>query len=121
VAVKDFRKLQVWQKAHLLTLAVYKATADFPTEERYGLTSQLRRSAASIPANIAEGCGRTGPADFRRFLDVAMGSACELEYHWFLAHELGLLKAKEYESLADKTVAVKRMLAALIRALRADR
>jgi len=75
--MKDFRKLTVWQKAHELTLAVYKATRGFPKEELYGLTSQVRRSSVSVPSNIAEGCGRSGDAELARFLDISMGSASE--------------------------------------------
>jgi len=81
VPVKDFHELRVWQKAHQLTLAVCRATAGFPREERYGRTSQLRRCSCSIPANLAEGCGRNGDAEFARFCSIAMGSARELEYH----------------------------------------
>ena len=84
-AVKDFRELKVWQKAHQLTLTVYQLTAAFPREELYGLTSQLRRSCSSIPANLAEGCGRNGDAEFARFCSIAMGSASEVEYHLLLA------------------------------------
>ena len=73
--MKDFRELQVWQKAHELTLAVYRATASFPREELYGLTAQLRRSSSSIAANLAEGCGRNGDAELARFCSMAMGSA----------------------------------------------
>lgn len=78
-AVKDFRELKVWQKAPELTLAVYQLTATFPREELYGLTTQLRRSSSSISANLAEGCGRNGDAEFARFCSIAMGSASELE------------------------------------------
>jgi len=78
--VKSFRELQVWRKAHELVVDVCEATRSFPREELYGLTSQLRRSAVSIPSTIAEGCGRNTDADFARFLDIAMGSASELEY-----------------------------------------
>jgi four helix bundle protein len=117
--MRDFRRLKVWEKAHLLTLAVYRATAGFPKEERYGLTSQLRRSASSVPANIAEGCGRDTDSDFARFLQIAMGSARELEYHLLLAHDLQLLSQPDYTGLADDLIAVKRMLATLIRSIRA--
>ncbi len=79
----------VWQKAHELTVEVYKATTSFPGNEVYGLTSQMRRAGVSIPANIAEGCGRDGDAEFGRFLQIAMGSASELEYHCLLAHSWG--------------------------------
>ncbi len=89
--MKDFRHLKVWQKSHELTLAVYKATSLFPPDELYGLRSQIRRSCASIPANIAEGCGRNADGDFARFLQIAMGSASELEYHLLLVRDLNLL------------------------------
>jgi four helix bundle protein len=102
--LKGFRELKVWEKAHLLTLAVYGATAQFPKEELYGLTSQLRRSAASIPCNLAEGVGRSGNAEFARFCRIAMGSASELEYELFLAKDLGLLAGSAYESLESNTV-----------------
>jgi four helix bundle protein len=85
MTTRNFKELKVWCKAHHLTLAVYQATAGFPREEMYGLTSQLRRASSSIPANIAEGCGRSGNADFARFLSMSMGSASELEYHLLLA------------------------------------
>jgi four helix bundle protein len=116
--VKAFRELQVWDKAHQLTLAVYPVTSTFPREELYGLTSQIRRSCASIPANIAEGCGREGDNELRRFLEIAMGSASELEYHLLLARDLGLLASANYDDLNQKTTEVKRMLAAFIRKLR---
>jgi four helix bundle protein len=89
--MRDFRELKVWHKSHQLTLDIYTATRGFPREEVYGLTSQFRRSSASIPANIAEGCGRTGDAELARFMLIAMGSASELEYHLLLAHDLGFL------------------------------
>lgn len=91
--MKDFRNLKVWEKSHQLALAVYKATSTFPRHELYGLTSQIRRACASIPANIAEGCGRSGDAELARFLQIAMGSASELEYHLLLARDLGFLSA----------------------------
>ena len=86
--MQDFKKLTVWQKAHLLTVAAYKATEAFPKDELYGLTSQIRRACISIPANIAEGCGREGKVEFNRFLQIALGSATELEYHLLLAYDL---------------------------------
>lgn len=119
--MKDFRKLDVWRKAHQLTLAVYKATTTFPKEELYGLTSQIRRASVSIPANIAEGCGRGSDAELGHFLQVAMGSASELEYHLLLAHDLNFLKTSDYEQLACDVIEVKRMLASFIQRLKADR
>lgn len=117
--MKDFRALQVWQKAHELTLAVYRATAVFPRAELYGLTSQLRRSSASIPANLAEGCGRNGDAELARFCAIAMGSASELEYHLLLAKDLRLVGASQHAELAGRAVEVRRMLAGLRQTLKA--
>jgi four helix bundle protein len=97
--MKNFRDLNVWEKSHGLALQVYRATADFPAKEVYGLTSQIRRAAASIPGNIAEGCGRNGDAELARFLQIAVGSASELEYHLLLAHDLGMLNDAAYEKL----------------------
>ena len=118
--MKDFHELKVWQKAHALTLAVYQSTSDFPREERYGLTSQRRRCSASIPANLAEGCGRNGDAELARFCSIAMGSASELEYPLLLARDLKLLKPKDYQELDQRTIELKRMLTALIQKLNAD-
>ena len=117
--MKDFRDLKVWHKAHETTLAVYRATASFPNDERFGLTSQLRRAGYSIPANIAEGCGRGSEADLARFLQIAMGSACEVEYYLLLAKDLRFLPAPDCERVASLVVEVKRMLASLIRRIRA--
>jgi four helix bundle protein len=119
--MRDFREIKVWEKAHLLTLEIYKVTATFPREETYGLTSQLRRSAASIPANIAEGFGRGGNTELARFLQIAMGSACEVEYHVLLAKDLNLLSKTIYHDLNGHTVEVKRMLASLLLKVRRDR
>ena len=118
--MKDFKKQKVWQKSHRLTLDIYKATGNFPREELYGLTNQIRRSCASIPANIAEGCGRDSEADFSRFLQIAMGSATELEYHLLLSHNLGILNDFDYENLSRETIEVKQMLTSFIRKLKAE-
>ena len=82
--MKDFRDLRVWEKAHQLALDSYKATNGFPKTEMFGMTSQIRRAAVSIAANIAEGCGKRGNGEFQRFLNIATGSASELEYHFLL-------------------------------------
>jgi len=120
--MKDFRKLKVWEKAHELTLAVYKVTKNFPKDELYGLTSQIRRACVSIPANIAEGCGRGSDADLARFVQIATGSASELEYHLLLSRDLGYLdNNSNYENLTNQVIEVKRMLTAFIQKLRADR
>ncbi len=112
--MQDFRKLKVWQKGHTLTLAVYKATAAFPRDEVYGLTSQMRRSSSSVPTNIAEGCGRDTTPEMRKALRLSMGSASELEYQLMLARDLGYLSTKTYAELAEAIVEVKRMLGAFI-------
>ncbi len=119
--MRDFRGLQVWRKSHQLALAVYKATAPFPRQEMFGLTSQIRRAAASVPANIAEGCGRAGGADLARFLQMGMGSASELEYHVLLAHDLGFLADPAYVRLTKEVIEVKKMLTALIQKVSSDR
>lgn len=102
-----------------MTLAVYKAIRDFPKDELFGLTSQIRRSCVSIAANIAEGCGRNSQAELARFLEIAMGSASELEYHLLLSRDLNLLTKPEHEKLNTNVVEVKQMLTSLIRKLRA--
>ena len=112
--MQGFRNLNVWRKAHELTLEVYKVTARFPREERYALTSQIKRAASSIGANIAEGCARGSDADFTRFLFIAMGSANELENHLELARDLGFLCQTDYGDLQNRLVEVKRMLTGLI-------
>lgn len=119
--VKDFRDLLVWQKAHQLTLAVYRVTETFPRNEQYGLTTQLRRASSSIAANLAEGCGRNGDPELARFCVIAMGSASEWEYHILLARDLKLLNATDYTDLARDASEVKRMLTGLIQTLTADR
>jgi len=119
--VQDFRRLQVWRKSHDLVLAVYESTRRFPKEELYGLTSQMRRAAVSIPANVAEGCCRSGDVEFGRFLQIAMGSASESDYYLVLAPDLGLLGDADARRLASSTAEVKRMLASLLDKVRRDR
>jgi len=115
--MKDFRQLKVWEKAHRLTLAIYKVTTRFPKAEMYGLASQMRRSSASIATNIAEGCGRNSDADFCRFLVVASGSGSELEYQLLLCRDLGYLNEKEHETLLAQLTEVKKMLNGFIHKL----
>jgi len=119
--LKDFRDLRVWLKAHELTLKVYTETASFPKEELYGLTSQIRRCSASIAANIAEGCGRRGNGEFHRFLQIAAGSASELDYHLLLANDLKFLKQTQYQELYKALLELRRMLTALITKVEAER
>ena len=119
--MKDFRQLTVWQKSHELTLSIYERTTSFPREELYGLTSQIRRAASSIPANLAEGCGADGDAELARYCRIARASASELEYHILLSRDLKLMSTDAYEKLTERVVEIKRMLTRLIQKLSADR
>lgn len=118
--MRDFRQLKVWEKAHGLSLAIYKATATFPQQELFGLTSQLRRAAVSIPANIAEGCGRSGEPELASFSRIALGSASELEYHTILSTDLCYLNKTVSQQLFKQATEVKRMLTSLIQKLTAE-
>ena len=117
--VQDFRNLEVWKRAHELVLIAYGITENFPRSEMFGLSSQIRRAASSIPTNLAEGCGRT-QAEFARFVQIALGSACELEYELLLVKDLGLITNDVYASTNEKMSDVKRMLQALLRRVQRD-
>ena len=117
--MRNFKRLLVWEKSHELTLRIYELTSAFPREEIYGLTSQIRRACVSIPTNIAEGCGRETPADFGRFLQIAVGSVSETEYLILLAHDLKYLNDIQYAELTDTIVSLRKMLAALLKNTRA--
>ena len=117
--MQNYKDLKVWEKAHQFTLKVYEATRSFPKEEIYGLTNQLRRAAFSIPANIAEGCGKNTKNDFANFLNIALGSANESEYFLILSNDLQYLKQDIYEVLFNNINEVKAMLIALINRVRA--
>jgi four helix bundle protein len=108
--MRDFRNILVWQKSHDLTLRLYKITSTFPKEELYGLTSQIRRASASIPTNIAEGCGRDTQTELARFIHIAAGSASELDYHILLSHDLGYTNKEIYQELEQSISEIKRML-----------
>ncbi len=111
--MEDFKDLKVWSKAHDLTLVIYRQARAFPRDEIYGLTSQMRRAAASIGANIAEGCGRRSDPEMKRFVQIARGSASEVEYHLLLARDLQFLTPDEFIDLESKILEIQRMLAAL--------
>jgi len=119
--MKDFRDLKVWEKSHELTLEIYRVTAAFPKPELYGLTSQIRRCSASIGANIAEGCGKRGNNEFQRYLQIASGSASELDYHLLLSKDLGFLSDIDYRKLARSLTEVRKMLTSLLQKVDADR
>jgi four helix bundle protein len=118
--MQNFRDLKVWSKAHAVALSIYKATDSFPASERYGIASQMRRAAASVPSNVAEGCGRSSNADLARFLHISMGSASELEYFLLLARDLRMLDAATHDAILADVQEVKRMLASLIARVKAD-
>jgi four helix bundle protein len=116
--MRDYRDPQVWAKAHALALEIYRSTQGFPSDERFGLTSQTRRSCASIPANLAEGCGRRSDGEMARFVQIAMGSGAELSYHLLLARDLGLLSRASYLRLDSNLTEVMPMLSSLSQRLR---
>jgi four helix bundle protein len=116
--MRNYEDLLVWQKAHVLTLAIYRVTRCFPNEERFGLTSQIRRSCASIGANLAEGCGRRSDGEMARFVHIAMGSGAELSYHLRLARDLELLPKSTAEQLRSDSNEVMRMLSSLSQKLK---
>ena len=118
--INDFTEMPVWQKAMDVAEKCFNISENLPRKEDYALTSQLRRSAESISANIAEGCGRGTDADFARFLQIAMGSASELEYHLLLARDLGFLNCLQHEKLNSQVTEVKRMLVSFIQKLKAE-
>ena len=118
--MRNFRDIQAWEKAHQFALGVYKLTSNFPKHEEYGLSRQIRRSASSIPTNIAEGCGRNGKADLAHFLDIALGSAKEADYQLLLSKELGYLKEEAYGSLFKDITEIQKMLSSLIAKVRSD-
>jgi four helix bundle protein len=117
--MRTFRDIQVWEKAHRFTLEVYRMTRNFPKSEVYGLSQQLRRSAASIPTNIAEGCGRRGNPEFAQFLQIALGSANEADYQLLLSHELGYLTGQDHLQSREYITEIQKMLVAFIKKVRA--
>lgn len=118
--MRNFRNLSVWEKSHNLTLAIYKTTATFPKEELYGLTSQMRRSASSVPSNIAEGCGRSTQLQLAHFLNIASGSSSELEYQILLAKDLRFISEQIFKEQTSQVIEIKRMLTSLHQKVLAD-
>lgn len=112
--MQDFRKLEVWYLSHQLTIDIYNVTKSFPKTEIFGMTSQMRRASSSIPANIAEGCGRESDKELHRFLHIANGSANELSYFLELSKDLLYLPQDEYDRLQGEAVRIKKMLWSLI-------
>lgn len=116
--MRDFKTLRVWQQSHALTLQVYRMTNAFPKHEQYGLVSQIQRACVSIPANIAEGCGRDSDNELRRFCQIAMGSASEVEYYLLLTHDLKLITDETYNTLNKELITIKKMLNTFIQRLK---
>lgn len=115
--MRDFHNLQIWKRSHELTKEIYSTTRLFPKEEMFGLTSQIRRAISSIPTNIAEGCGRGSNADFSRFLQIAVGSASEVEYQLLLVHELGYIQEDNYNKFSKEVVEIRKMIVTLMMSL----
>jgi four helix bundle protein len=115
--MRNYRDLQVWKKAHDLTLELYRVSQRFPREEIYGITSQLRRAAASRGANLAEGCGRRTSNELARFVRVAMGSASELDYHILLCREIGLMRSDDFSISTAKLTEVRKMLTSFLQSV----
>ena len=113
--MQDYHKLKVWEKAHLLAIDVYRLSEGFPRRDGVALTTQLRRAALSIPTNIAEGAGKSGTNDFRRFLDIALGSASETHYQLLVARDLNLIENEVYDDLSTRVTEVRRMLVGLLK------
>jgi four helix bundle protein len=117
--MQDFTKLLVWQKAHNLTINIYKFTYGMPKEEKFGLISQIRRASVSIESNLAEGCGRDSDKELARFVDISMGSSFELRCQLLIARDLGYLEQSKYQLFDSKILEVNRMLGGLLKKLRA--
>lgn len=115
--LKNYKELKVWQRAYKLSLEIYRVTKSFPNDEKYGLTSQMRRAAVSVPSNIAEGYGRKTIPEYTRSLYVAYGSNCELETQILISGDLSYIKAEEMTKLQNDIEEVERMLKALIKSL----
>lgn len=116
--MKDFKQLKVWQKAHHVTLEVYRHSKPFPADERFGLTAHLRKTATSVSSNIAEGCGREGDRELARFLTIAAGSTSELEYQLLLARDLGYLPPDTHTRITETVCELRRMIYRFVQSLK---
>lgn len=119
--MRNYEELEVWQKAHALTLQLYRLTEGFPRAEAFGLTSQIRRAAGSIGANLVEGCGRWNEVELARYVQIAMGSASELQNHLRLAKDLGYFHDSDYGASMRALTSIRQMLTALLQTLRRTR
>lgn len=118
--MRDYQQLEIWQRSHKLTLRVYSLTQTFPKEEIYGLVSQMRRSASSVPTNIAEGCGRNSSKELNKFLVIAAGSSSELQYQFFLSKDLKYISESVFKELFDEIIQIKKMIYSYCERLKAD-
>jgi four helix bundle protein len=116
--MKDYRKILAWQKSHELVLQIYGLTEKFPKHELFGLTSQLRRAAVSVPTNIAEGYGRTTDVEIARFMDISLGSVNQMEYLLLLCMELKYITKDSSDQIFPKLVEIRKMLIAFVKTLR---
>ena len=116
--MQDYKKLKVWKLSHNLVINLYKITSSFPANERFSLVSQIKRAAISIPANIAEGCGRGSNNDLARFIKISLGSAFELEYFIFLSVELKFITSENSENILSKIIEIKQMLSSLLKKIK---
>ena len=116
--MKDFKELEIWKRSHKLTVDIYRTTQKFPKEEIYGLTSQIRRAVSSIPTNIAEGCGRRSNAELANFLNIATGSASEVEYELLLAKDINYLTDIQYQQFTQEVREIRSMLSAYMTRVR---
>lgn len=116
--MRDFRQLKVWEESHKLTLEIYRITKEFPKEELFALTNQMRRASASISSNIAEGCGRGSNKEYAHFIQIALGSAFEIDYQLLLSKDLGYFSLESYHVLNEKIDKIKRQLASLLKKIR---
>ena len=119
--MRNYEDVEVWRKVHALTIELYRITEGFPRREMFGLTSQIRRAEGSIGANLAEGCGRWGEVELARYVQIAMGSASELQNHLRLAEDLGFLDEPDYRPLVNAVTSIRQMLTALLQTLRRTR
>ena len=115
--MRDFKKYTVWEQSHSLTLAIYQMTKSYPSDEKFGIISQMRRAASSIPTNIAEGCGKSSDKDFARFLNISFGSASELEYLLILSRDLEYISVNHFEKITGELISIKKQLYHLINKL----
>ena len=114
----NFKNLSIWKRSRRLVKRVYEISRDFPREEKFGLTNQMRRAAVSVPSNIAEGCGRNGDKKLIQFLFIANGSLCELETQFLLCYDLDFILEKELTEITEEIVEIRKMIFSFIKTLR---